>query len=77
MLVVLLVVSFVVMVAYEAPEMIRQKQWEELALFIGLVLFAFTVSFLQVIGVPIPSPVKGIEYLTSRMLSLFQQAINR
>ncbi len=73
----LLVVSFVVMVAYEAPEMIRQRQWGELALFIGLVLFAFTVSFLQVIGVSIPSPVKGIEYLTSRMLSLFQQAINR
>lgn len=70
--VVLLVVSFIAIAAYEAPAMIRQRQWGELALFTGLVFFGFVISLLQAIGVPVPNPVKGIEFLTAKLAGLLR-----
>ncbi|NPV54334.1 MAG: hypothetical protein HPY71_12585 [Firmicutes bacterium] len=72
MSVVLLVISFIAIVAYEAPDIIRERQWGELALFIVLVLLGFTISLLQAIGMTVPNPVKGIESLTERIARLFQ-----
>ncbi|NPV80274.1 MAG: hypothetical protein HPY52_08350 [Firmicutes bacterium] len=72
MSVVLLVISFIAIVAYEAPDIIRERQWGELALFIALVLLGFTISLLQAIGMPVPNPVKGIESLTERIARLFR-----
>ncbi|HHV62717.1 MAG TPA: hypothetical protein GXX51_08790 [Firmicutes bacterium] len=72
MSVVLLVISFIAIVAYEAPDIIRERQWGELALFIVLVLLGFTISLLQAIGMPVPNPVKGIESLTERIARLFR-----
>ncbi|HHY98841.1 MAG TPA: hypothetical protein GX509_08890 [Firmicutes bacterium] len=72
MSVVLLVISFIAIVVYEAPDLIRKRQWGELALFIALVLLGFTISLFQAIGMPVPNPVKGIESLTERIARLFR-----
>jgi hypothetical protein len=70
--VVLLVLTFAAMVAYEVPAIIRRREWGELVLFLVLVLFGFMVSFLQSIGAPVPNPVRGIEFLTGKVARLFQ-----
>lgn len=72
MSVVLLVISFIAIVAYEAPDIIRERQWGQLALFIVLVLLGFTISLLQAIGIPVPNPVKGIEFLTGKVAGFFR-----
>ncbi|MCR4403630.1 MAG: hypothetical protein NUW12_12845 [Firmicutes bacterium] len=69
---VLLILAFVAIIAWEMPGILRRKERGELALFIALVLIAFAVSFLQTIGVPVPNPVKGIEFLTGRLVRLFE-----
>ncbi|HHY45949.1 MAG TPA: hypothetical protein GX506_01440 [Firmicutes bacterium] len=71
MSVILLVISFTIIFIYEAPEMIRSKQYREFILFTGLLLFGFVVSFLQTIGVPVPNPIKSIETLTEKVARLF------
>ncbi len=72
MSVVLLVLAFAAIVAYEVPGIIRRREWGELVLFLVLVLFGFAVSFLQAIGVRVPNPVRGIEFLTGKVAGLFQ-----
>lgn len=70
--VVLLVLSFIAVVAYEAPEMARRREWGELVLFLLLVLVGFVVSLLQAIRVAVPNPIKGIEFLTEKVARLVQ-----
>lgn len=72
MSVVLLVLAFAAIVAYEVPGIIRRREWGELVLFLVVVLFGFVVSILQAIGVPVPNPVRGIEFLTGKVAGLFQ-----
>jgi len=59
--VLLLIVPFVAMVLYETPDMIREKRWNDLAIFSAVTLFGFIISLLQVIGIKIPNPLKYIE----------------
>jgi len=61
---VLLILAFAAIVAYELPGIIRRRERGELALFIALVVLAFTLSLLQTTGVPVPNPANGIEFLT-------------
>jgi len=70
--VVLLILAYAAIIAYEMPGTIRRKERGELALFIALVVLAFTLSLLQAIGVPVPNPAKGIEFLTGRLARLFE-----
>ncbi|MGE5587012.1 MAG: hypothetical protein ACM3ZO_02175 [Clostridia bacterium] len=69
---VLLVLAFVAIVAYEVPGIIRRRERGELVLFLVLVLIGFAVSFLQAIRVPVPNPVRGIEFLTEKVARLFE-----
>lgn len=72
MSVALLVLAFAAMVAYEVPGISRRSERGELVLFLLLVLFGFVVGFLQAIGVRVPNPVRGIEFLTGKVAGLFQ-----
>ncbi|MGE5593249.1 MAG: hypothetical protein ACM3X3_06165 [Betaproteobacteria bacterium] len=72
MSVVLLVLAFIAMVAYEMPGIIRRRERGEFALFVALVLLGFMVSLFQAIGVPVPNPVRSIEFLTERIARLFE-----
>lgn len=48
----------------------KKKYWRELTVFSLLLLLAFILSLLQTMGVKIPSPMKGIQYLIKDILGL-------
>ena len=72
MSVVMIVIAFIAIAAYETPGLVRNKLWKDLVVFAGLVIFGFVISLLQAIGIPVPNPIKGIEYLTEKVARLFR-----
>ena len=66
-----LIFIFILIIFFEIPGLIRRKLWRELAAFSVFLTIGFVLSFLQVIGVKIPSPNDGIIFLVetiSKML---------
>jgi hypothetical protein len=66
-----LIFIFILIIFFEIPGLIRRKLWRELAAFSVFLTIGFVLSFLQVIGVKIPSPNDGITFLVetvSKML---------
>ncbi|MBE3519383.1 MAG: hypothetical protein IMW97_03660 [Firmicutes bacterium] len=66
----LLILAFAAIAAYEIPEIVRKREWKELVVFSVLLLIGFTVSFFQTIGVKVPNPVKGIELIVKKIANL-------
>ncbi|HVJ48429.1 hypothetical protein [Desulfitobacterium sp.] len=60
---------FATIALYEIPGLMRKKEWPELITSSVLLAIGFTLSFLQVIGVDVPNPNKGIEYLIKLLTS--------
>ncbi|MEA4902969.1 hypothetical protein [Desulfitobacterium sp.] len=58
-----LLLVFALIALLEIPKLIRKKEWPELITFSILLTIGFILSFLQVIGVELPNPNKGIEKL--------------
>lgn len=73
MKVVLLVLGLVVLVLYEAPDLVRNKLWRELATFAFAAGLAFTLALLMLFGVSIPNPIAWMDRAADWMLSLFNQ----
>lgn len=67
-----LIVAFAAMAAYDAPALVRDRMWGDLAAFAGLIVFGFVISLLQVIGMPLPNPLKWIEAATAMIVGLFR-----
>ncbi|MFZ5647644.1 MAG: hypothetical protein ACOY30_08495 [Bacillota bacterium] len=63
----LLLLAFAGIAYYEVPGLIHRKQWRELAAFTGLLSLGFVLSLLQIIGVKMPSPTKGIILLIKQI----------
>jgi predicted permease len=63
MVVVMLICAFIFIGWLEIPKLLKKKHWNELATFLVLLLIGFTLNFLYIIDVKLPSPNKGIEYL--------------
>ncbi|ATW24763.1 hypothetical protein [Candidatus Formimonas warabiya] len=59
----LLVLPFLAMAAWEVPGLLRKKLWPELAVFFMVWLLGFVLSLLLAVGVELPTPTDGIEYL--------------
>ena len=57
-------------VIFEAPGLIYRKYWKELIVFFLFLGFAFIISLLAVLGVPLPSPAKGIETVVNFIIKL-------
>jgi len=68
--IVLLVSVFIAIGLFEGPKMVREKLWRELLVFGFLLFFGFTLSILLTLGVPVPSPVRGIRSLMNPILKL-------
>lgn len=62
-MILLLFIIFIGVILFEVPGLVRKKYWRELTFFSLFLLVAFTLALLQVIGVKIPSPFNGINYL--------------
>lgn len=63
MAIVLLVLVFITIIAWEAPGLIRKKMWREFAAFSILLLIGMVLSFGQALKLPLPNPTRGIETL--------------
>lgn len=57
----LLIAAFLIIIVLEVPYMIRKKLKRELIVFSVLLFIGFTLAFLQIIKVKIPSPNDLIE----------------
>lgn len=66
----LLITVFIGIILFEVPNLIRKKYWRELIVFAIFLLLAFIMTLLQTIGVKLPNPVKGIQYLIKDILHL-------
>ena len=69
-MIVLLILVFAVLILYEVPGLIRNKQWRELAVYSVLISLAFTISLLQTLNVKILNPVRDVQYFVSDILHL-------
>ncbi|MDD4237621.1 MAG: hypothetical protein PHT62_03560 [Desulfotomaculaceae bacterium] len=61
MKILLLVLVFAVIIALEAPGLVRKKMWRELTAFSVLLLIGMILSFGQVLQLPLPNPTSGID----------------
>ena len=67
-----LIFIFILIIFFDVPSLIRRKLWRELAAFSVLLTIGFVLSFLQVIGVKIPSPNDGITFLVETVSKIFE-----
>lgn len=58
-----LILIFTIIALFEFPGLVKKKEWRELITSSVLLAIGFMLSFLQVIGVKVPNPNKGIEAL--------------
>lgn len=63
----LLILVFIGIALVEIPGLVRKKLWGEFAVSLLLLSIGFTLSLLQTIGVKIPNPNKGIEFLIKQI----------
>lgn len=57
----LLILVFALIIAFEAPGLVRKKMWRELTAFSVLLLVGMILSFGQALDLPLPNPTRGIE----------------
>jgi len=69
-MIILLLIAFALIAIMDLPKLIKEKQRKEIVVYLSLFAFAFTISFLLVIGIQIPSPVTGIKYIVKDILHL-------
>jgi hypothetical protein len=53
---------------FQAPTLIRGKQWKELTIFVIFYAIAFLLSFLYVLGVTIPSQYVVMKFVAENLL---------
>jgi len=63
MKILILVLLFAGLALIDIPKLMRKKQWPELITSSVLLSIGFLLSLLQIIGVDVPNPNKGIENL--------------
>lgn len=59
----LLVLAFLLIIALEAPGLVKNKAWRELAAFSFFLLLGFALALPQVLGFEVPNPNIAIEAL--------------
>ncbi|MGE4274371.1 MAG: hypothetical protein AB7E31_16160 [Desulfitobacterium sp.] len=63
------IMVFLVIALIQTPALVRKKQWPELIASSLLLSLGFILSFLQVLGVELPNPNKGIEAIIRFFIS--------
>lgn len=65
--------AFLVIAYANVPEMLRKKRWKDLAVYSLFFLAALTMGILLALGVEIPSPIAGTQYIIKDLLHLNYQ----
>lgn len=66
----LLIIIFIGITVFEVPELIKNRYWRELIAFLAFLTAAFVISLMYIMNLPIPNPMKGLEYLIKDVLHL-------
>lgn len=69
MSIVFLVLAFVFIALWQVPPLLKGHS-KELVTFSILMLFAFTLAILQIMGVKLPNPTRGIEFLVRQITTV-------
>ena len=66
-MIILLFAVFAVLILLEIPDLIKKKQWRELAAYSALMLIAIVISVFYYKDIQIPNPVKNTQYYVKNM----------
>ena len=55
---------------FNIPGLLRQKAWGELAAFSFFFAAAFILGLLYVLDIPVPNPMRGLQYIISDLWGL-------
>lgn len=67
---ILLLFVFIILASFDAPGLLRDKSWRELAVYSGLMLVALVLSIFMVMGVPLPAMTMEIANLIKKVFNL-------
>jgi hypothetical protein len=67
----LLISIFIGIGLFEVPKLVRNKHWRELVVFAVFLLLAFVMTLLETLGVKLPNPSKGQEFIMKDLLHLY------
>ncbi len=65
--------AFLVIAFADVPELIGKKRWREFFVYSLFFLAALTMGILLSLGVEIPSPIAGAQYIIKELLHLNYQ----
>lgn len=63
----LLAVACELIALMEVPRLLKNKHYKDLTVFVILLLFSFTIALMQIMGVVLPNPTKGIGFLVEQV----------
>lgn len=72
-MIILLLILFAIIAYANIPPLVKKKQWWDLKVYCAFFIVALTLSVLLMMGVSIPSPIKGIQYIIKDLLHLNYQ----
>ncbi len=67
---IIMLMIYVLIAVFQAPGLIKCRQWREFAAFAAFYAVSFALSLLYVLNVDIPSPMEGIAYIFDDVLHL-------
>lgn len=74
-MIVVLVIFFLAIIAWQVPDLIRARMWKELAVYLVLLSLAVTYSVGQVYHWPLPNPTKRVEYMFEPVSQMLDQVL--
>lgn len=74
-MVLVLVLIFLAIVALEAPRLVREQKWRDLAAFGGTLLIAMVMTIAAVLDIPLPNPTRGIMALFKPVMELLNKVL--
>ncbi|MBA5850222.1 hypothetical protein H2684_02690 [Clostridium sp. cel8] len=66
----LLIITFIIIIFIEVPNMIENKYWRELTTFFAFLLIAFVFSLFFILKIPLPNALHFVEYVIKDLLHL-------
>jgi len=65
-----LLMAYALIFLVNVPGLVKRKERKELVVFFILYIIGFVLGLMYALDIPIPSPMKGLQYLISDKLGL-------
>lgn len=67
---ILLLLIYAYILIANVPGLIKRKEWKELIVLSIFYVIAFGLGIMYVLGIPVPSPMKGLQHLIVDILGI-------